>query len=82
MTTFFGTLIQGFVNFEIVVEQAKFGDVQAQAQIPIAAVQFRHAAAKRATYLVYLSELSSKLVRNTISFFFQALDYLFALSFT
>jgi ATP-binding cassette subfamily B (MDR/TAP) protein 1 len=52
MTLLFGTLTQDFVNFAVVLEQAKAGDGNAQAQVPAAAADFRHAAAKDATWLV------------------------------
>lgn len=67
MTILFGTLIQAFVNFGIVVEQAKFGDARAQAQVPIAAIHFRRVAVNNACYLVYLSEPYCKLIRDIIS---------------
>lgn len=54
MTLVFGTLIQGFVNFEVTVLGAESGDAQAQAHLPTAAAAFRHAAAKNASYLAYM----------------------------
>lgn len=57
MTLLFGTLTQDFVNFGIIVEQAKAGDAQAQARVSGAAAQFRSVAAKDASYLVCIGEL-------------------------
>lgn len=58
MTLVFGTLIQGFVNFEMTVLQAHSGDLQAQNHLPAAAVEFRHSSAKTASYLVYMGKLN------------------------
>jgi len=62
MTLLFGTLIQDFVNFEIVVNEVKLGNAQAQAQLPLAAAHFRHAAARSASYLVYMGEPGDRFI--------------------
>ncbi|KDQ62305.1 hypothetical protein JAAARDRAFT_54276 [Jaapia argillacea MUCL 33604] len=52
MTLLFGNLTQDFVAFEAIIYAADGGDAAAQAQVPIAAANFRTTAAHDATYLV------------------------------
>jgi len=54
MTLLFGRLTQDFITFTQTIRQADLGDVASQQAIPEAAQEFRNAAAKNASYLVYI----------------------------
>ncbi|KAF9557590.1 P-loop containing nucleoside triphosphate hydrolase protein [Agrocybe pediades] len=54
MTLLFGRLTQDFINFTQVIRLANAGSTEAQESIPAAAHAFRVAAAKNASYLVYI----------------------------
>ncbi|KAF8627411.1 hypothetical protein AX17_006226 [Amanita inopinata Kibby_2008] len=54
MTLLFGNLTQDFVNFGMILNDARNGVPGAAEKIPAAAASFRHAAAKNASYLVYI----------------------------
>jgi hypothetical protein len=85
MTLIFGNFVQSFLGFGARLAEAKAGDATAQAQIPGAAAAFRHSAAKDATTLVYIGELTSRVRTNRrISFLIplQALQCFFSLSHT
>ncbi|KAK2465352.1 hypothetical protein APHAL10511_002706 [Amanita phalloides] len=54
MTLIFGNLTQAFVNFSLVINEAKNGAPGAAEQVPVAAAAFRRAASQGASYLVYI----------------------------
>jgi ATP-binding cassette subfamily B (MDR/TAP) protein 1 len=58
MTLVFGNLVQSFVNFGTNIAEANTGDTEAQARLLSAADAFRHVAAKDATILVYIGEMT------------------------
>lgn len=57
MSLLFGDLVQQFVNFSTILSEADAGDASAADQIPAAAAEFRSAAAKSASELVYIGML-------------------------
>jgi len=58
MSLLFGNLTESFVSFGLTLEQAKAGNAEAQALLPVAAAHFRHSAASDASYLVGIGESS------------------------
>lgn len=57
MSLLFGNLVQQFVNFSTILANADAGVSGASEQIPAAAANFRSAAAKSASELVYIGVL-------------------------
>jgi ATP-binding cassette, subfamily B (MDR/TAP), member 1 len=57
MSLLFGNLVQQFVNFSTILAEADAGDAGASDQIPVAAAEFRSAAAQSASELVYIGVL-------------------------
>jgi ATP-binding cassette subfamily B (MDR/TAP) protein 1 len=89
MTLIFGNLVQSFVNFGTTLAKIKAGDPAAQAELPAAAASFRHVAAKDATILVYIGELSrtnlvaSFLIAITgVAMFFCTFTYMYIFVYT
>ncbi|KAH9483459.1 ABC multidrug transporter mdr1 [Psilocybe cubensis] len=64
MTLLFGRLTEDFVNFAQISSQAQRGVPEAVNQLGQAALDFRSAAAKNATYLVYIGEVNAKRIRE------------------
>ncbi|KAJ7111081.1 P-loop containing nucleoside triphosphate hydrolase protein [Mycena epipterygia] len=56
LSIFFGNLTEDFVAFTLALTEAKAGSVEAAAQLPIAAANFRHGSAKNAIYLTILAK--------------------------
>lgn len=59
MSLLFGSLVQQFVSFSIIVANAKAGVPGAAEQIPAAGADFRSSASKLASELVYLGVFSA-----------------------
>ena len=57
MSLLFGNLVQQFVNFSTILANAEAGVPGASEQIPTAGADFRRAAAKSASELVYIGVL-------------------------
>ena len=59
MSLLFGNLVQQFVNFSTILANTDAGVAGASEQIPAAAAEFRRAAAKSASELVYIGVLNA-----------------------
>lgn len=68
MTLIFGNLAQEFVNFGLVVNDAKTGGPGAAEQVAAAAAEFRHNAALDAGYIAYIGTSSPPSHRKSESY--------------